>query len=288
MIAIVGPTASGKTSLALKIAERYSGEIICADSRTIYKGMDIGTAKPTAKERRGVAHHCLDIIEPNQSYSAAQFKRDAQESIAEIRGRGHLPIMAGGTGLYTYGVIYDYVFPAGPDNELRRELSSMGIDKLRQRLRNADKKAYESIDINNPRRLIRAIETAGVAKSKQSQLPANVLLVGLFPGLDALQPNIKKRTKEMIGQGLEREVMGLVKQFGANLEPFRSIGYQEIIDYINGQNTIEEAEQLINLHSLQLAKRQMAWYKRNREIQWFNDPEVSLDFVGQWLHGNAQ
>jgi tRNA dimethylallyltransferase len=208
LIAIIGPTASGKTALGLDVAERYGGEIICADSRTIYRGMNIGTAKPTAEEQKRVRHHLLDIRNPDETYSAAEFKRDAQATIADIRSRGKLPIIVGGTGLYVWAVLYDYQFPAGASNQLRRQLQTWPIEKLVRRLIEVDPERAGEIDLMNPRRVIRAIETAGQPRSSQAQLLAGSLLVGLNPDMEKLEDRILARVEAMMMNGLIVEVAG--------------------------------------------------------------------------------
>lgn len=271
LLAIVGPTASGKSDLAMKVAEQLRGEIICADSRTIYRGMNIGTAKPTAADQAKVPHHLLDIIDPDQSYSAAEFKREANRIIREIEARGRLPILCGGTGLYLYAVLYDYQFPAGPDNRLRQRLQKLSIDQLVDELEQIDPEAASSIDLRNPRRVIRAIETAGQPR-QQGHLRAGATIVGLWPNPDQLDQNIDQRTQAMLAGGLEREVSNLLEHYGPELEVLRSPGYIEIAELIAGKIDQPEAERLIKLHTRQLAKRQQTWFKRNQDIKWFQEP----------------
>lgn len=282
VLAIVGPTASGKTGLALDVAKIIQSEIICADSRTIYKGMDIGTAKPSLEEQLQVPHHCLDLLLPSESYSAAEFKRKAQTLAKEIADRGKLPIVAGGTGLYAYALMYNYDFPAGADNELRKELEGYETSKLAAMLKELDEETYSKIDTQNPRRLIRAIETVGKPKSK-SKLPEDYIIVGLNPPMDILEDRIKSRTKAMIKDGLVDEVKNLKSRYGESIEALQSVGYKEILDYLSGKNTLEEAIELINLHTRQLAKRQMTWFKRNADIKWFDDHNLAKDYIMKTL-----
>ncbi len=282
IVAIVGPTSSGKSELGNAIATKFGGEIICADSRTIYRGMDIGTAKPTANDQANVVHHGLDIIEPSQSFSAAEFKRLANRHIKEIQRKGRLPILVGGSGLYVYSVIFDYKFPAGPTNELRESLNKLTIDELKLKLKMMDSIVFQKIDINNPRRLIRAIETAGQDRTAQDKLRENTILVGVFPGFDELKHRIKNRTKMMIDSGLVDEVRSLDRKYGET-EALKSIGYNEIRECIDGKYSLAEATELINLHTLQLAKRQMTWLKRNKEINWFTDVGEGLEYISEQL-----
>lgn len=282
LLAIVGPTASGKSALAMEVAQAFNGEIICADSRTIYRGMNIGTAKPTAADQALVPHHLLDIAWPDQSYTAAEFKLAANRLIAEIQARGRLPILCGGTGLYLYAVLYDYQFPAGPDNELRQRLQKLSIDQLISRLEQVNPEAASSIDLRNPRRVIRAIETDGQPR-QQSRLRGGSRLIGLRPDPAQLNRHIEARTKQMVAAGLAAEVKDLIDRFGADLEAFRSPGYAEMIDYLDGRIDLSEAERLIELHTRQLAKRQLTWFKRNQEIEWFEDPDRANAYIASLL-----
>ncbi len=268
LVAIIGPTASGKSGLAVDLARKFDGEIICADSRTIYKGMNVGTAKPTAADRAAVPHHLLDILEPNQSFSVAEFKERANTAIADVRRRGRLPILVGGSGLYINAVVYDYQFPAGPANKLREELQGLSLPALVERLQTLDPDAATTIDLNNPRRVIRAIETAGLPRQKRPELMPAMMLVGLNPNLEMLEKKIVQRTQMMLDAGLVEEVRGLVQKYGADCEPFNSVGYRETIEFINGAIKEAELAGLISLHTRQLAKRQLTWWRRDPNIVW--------------------
>ena len=282
LVAIVGPTASGKSELAMMVARDFGGEIICADSRTIYRGMDIGTAKPSQQDQHEIKHHMLDLVDPKQSYSAAEFKAAAQEAIGEIRARHHLPIVVGGSGLYAYALLYDYEFPDGADNQLRQELQQLSIGGLVDRLKTADPEAYETIDLQNPRRVIRAIETAGITKTKH-QLMDGAILIGINPSADELVGRIQQRTKQMMSAGLLAETSRLVDSYGAELEALRSPGYAEMLECLSGQISNTEAEDLINLHTRQLAKRQMTWFRRNPDIKWFETLEAARAYIASQL-----
>ena len=290
IIAIIGPTASGKTALAIEIAKRHNGEIICADSRTIYRGMNIGTAKPTLIERKGIVHHLLDIIEPNESYSAQKFKRAAEALIEEIAGRGKLPIIVGGTGLYVYALLYDYTFPAGGRTEERAAMEMRSLDELIAELQQKDPDLAAEIDLQNKRRVIRAIETAGLPRHRAEQLKSNILLMGLRPEMAVLDTNITQRTEHMIQIGLVEEVSKIADIFGAEIEVLCSPGYVEIIEFIAGRITFDEAKELICLHTRQLVKRQLTWFKRNSEINWVEDAQAGIELASNWLvrAGEAQ
>ena len=283
LIAIVGPTASGKTALAIRLAERFNGEIICADSRTIYKGMDIGTAKPSAEERARIPHHLLDLIEPNETLSAAEFKRLAEEAIAGITKCSKVPFLVGGSGLYAYGVIYDYQFPAGPANNLRSELQDIELPALVERLQQQDPEAAESIDLQNRRRVIRALETIGQPRQKAQRLSPNILLLGLNPQKEALDTRVTQRTHAMFQIGLIDEVRRLTEQYGVDIESLKSPGYAEIVQYLAGEIDEAEAKRLIELHTRQLVKRQLTWYRRNPEIQWLDDSDDVESQVAAFL-----
>jgi tRNA dimethylallyltransferase len=281
LIAIVGPTASGKSSLAMALAKQYNGEIIAADSRTIYRGMDIGTAKPTLEDQAKVQHHLLDVIEPGDTYSAAQFKLAAQAEIKAIHARVHLPIVVGGTGLYAYGLLYDYQFPAGAHNELRQELEGLPLSALVERLQREDPEMAAIVDLKNSRRVIRALETVGQPRQSAQRLKSNVLLVGLRPQINDLNKKIVQRTHTMLQIGLVAEVRDLVAKYGPEHELFRSPGYAEIIDFLADNTTLDEAEELINLHTRQLVRRQLTWFKRNSDIRWFESIDESKAAIAE-------
>ena len=283
IIAIIGPTASGKTRLAIEVAKRHNGEIICADSRTIYRGMDIGTAKPSMDERGGITHHLLGYIEPNQSFSAQEFKVAAEGIIDEIVGRGKTPIIVGGTGLYVYALLYDYSFPAGERTVDRAVMEERSLDDLVAELQQKDPELASEIDLKNKRRVIRGIETAGLPRHKSEQLEPNILLMGLQPEMSVLDTNITQRTKRMLQIGLVEEVRNMVEIYGPFTESLRSPGYAEIIDYLADRISLDEAADLISLHTRQLVKRQLTWFKRNPEIQWVEDGETAQELVSNWL-----
>jgi tRNA dimethylallyltransferase len=267
----------------MSVARKHAGEIIAADSRTIYRGMDIGTAKPTTADQAEIPHHLLDLVDPGGSYSAAEFKGAAEGEIEAISNRGNLPIVVGGTGLYVYGLLYDYQFPAGADNELRQELQGLSLAELVARLEREDPEMAEHIDLQNPRRVIRAIETAGQPRLSEHHLAPNILLVGLRPQDEVLNKQIIQRTKAMQQIGLASEVAKLVGKYGSNCESFRSPGYAEMIDYLEHKTTLAEAEDLINLHSRQLARRQVTWFKRNAEIKWFETAGEAEKAISSFL-----
>lgn len=282
-IVILGPTASGKTRLSLEIAKNLGNvEIICADSRTIYKGMDVGTAKPTKKEIGHVPHHLLDILKPDQPYSAAQFQKQANQLIIDIKNRGNIPMLVGGSGLYVFSVIYNYSFPAGPVSPARLELQSKDINELKSILQYLDSDQYAKIDTDNPRRVIRAIETAGMDKQQSIKIRDDVCVIGLAPEMAELKRRIARRTNEMVANGLVDEVKSLINQYGADIEPFNTTGYREIASYLNGEISLDKAEELINIHTRQLAKKQMAWFKRSKDINWVDNYSTALKRINKF------
>lgn len=282
LVAIVAPTASGKSALSLKVAQQHQGEIIAADSRTIYRGLDIGTAKPTAVEQRLVPHHLLDVVEPDQSYSAAEFKTTANQGITQIETRGHLPILVGGSGLYLYGVLYDYQFPAGPDNQLRSELEKLSTKELVDRLAKVDPEMLETVDQANPRRLIRAIETAGLPR-QQSQLRPDTLLVGLRVDLPVLQNRITNRVDQMVTGGLIEETNKIAARYGWDCPALTGSGYQAMKGFIECSRSIDQVKSAIVTEHLQLVRRQMTWFKRNPDIEWFEDTELAKSRIEQFI-----
>jgi tRNA dimethylallyltransferase len=209
LLVIVGETASGKTELALRLAQRFDGEIICADSWTVRCEADIGTAKPTAAEQALVPHHLLDMVEPDEDFTAAVFKRLAQEAIDDITNRGKVPILVGGTGLYVDGVVYDFSFLPAGDRKQREVLNKLSIKKLLTEIAAAGIELGD-VDRRNKRRLIRLIETEG-AVPERGELRANTLLIGLKPDREVLKQRIEARTDAMLAAGLEDEVRGLCR-----------------------------------------------------------------------------
>jgi len=265
LVVIVGETASGKSALALELAKKFNGELVCADSWTVYKGFDVGTAKPSKIEQQ-IPHHLLDIADPDQGFSAAEFKRQASKVIEDIISRGKIPILVGGTGLYIDSVIFDYGFlPAGPKDR-RQELDKLSLEEVTELVRKAGL-SLEGIDQRNKRRLIRLLESNGQRPTKQDLRP-NTLIIGVSVPKDELEARISARVDRMIDQGLEQEVRSLADRYGWQIEPMKGIGYREWQDYLNGTKTLAETRERIIRGSMQLAKKQRTWFKRNKYIQW--------------------
>ena len=277
LIALVGPTASGKTDLAIELAKEFDGEIVCADSRTVFKGMDIGTAKPGPEQLLQIKHHLLDIVEPGQTLGAAEFKRLADLVIKDIQSRGKLPFLVGGSGLYIDAILYDFQFPAVADPALRQSLEALDNDQLLERLESVDPEAAAAVDQHNRRRLIRAIETAGQPRSR-SNLRPGTLLLGLRVNQAVLQNRITTRVDNMLAKGFLKEVQKIGSDFGWDSEAMTSIGYRAFKDVIVGQKSIDAAKADFVRGDLMLAKKQMTWFKRNPDILWMeaDNPKQTL------------
>jgi tRNA dimethylallyltransferase len=284
---ILGPTASGKTALALELASRYNGEIVCADSRTIYRGMDIGTAKPTAEERARVRHHLLDVVDPGERLSAAAFKALAEAAIADIQARGKVPFLVGGSGLYIDAVAFDYEFPGPADPARREQLEAMTDDELRELLAAEDMRAYERVDLLNRRRVLRAIETAGQARDRRNEPRAETLLLGVMLNKEITQRRIERRVEEMLTQGFIREVESIGETYGWDSEALSVIGYRAFKDVALGRKTAEEGARDFVRGDMALYKKQVTWFKRNQQIRWAQNTGEADRMVREFLHGQV-
>ncbi len=249
LIAIVGPTASGKSDLAMRIAKDFHGEIISADSLTIYKNMDIGTAKPTKADQRRIPHWGLNIIGPGERFTAAQFKQYAENKIIEIQKRGHLPVIVGGTGLYIDSILYDYSFsPTGKRDSL------------------------------NPRHRLEGSYT------KNKNLRNDAVIIGLLQHGDELKQRISKRAEAMFKEGLVEETERLLQQYGRNAILTKAkVAYGPIIEYLSGTISEAEAREKLKTSHWQYARRQKTWFKRNSYIQWFSSANETYKFVADTL-----
>jgi len=270
LVVIVGPTASGKSALAVRLAEKFNGEIVSADSWLVRRQMDIGTAKPSTQDKLRVVHHLIDIISPKEGFSAALYKKLALASIRDIESRGKVVFLVGGSGLYIDSLLYDYSFLPSAGAETRQLLNTKTLDQLLEIARDR-KLSLDEIDTRNKRRIIRLLETNGALATK-NDLMLDCLIIGLSPTKEELIINLKKRIDKMINQGLELEVESLVKQYGWDSEGLKGIGYHEWKLFFEGKQTRQEVEQRILKDSLSLAKRQTTWFKRNKSIHWFSTP----------------
>ncbi len=249
LVTVVGPTASGKTALAIELAEKFQGEIICADSRTVYKGMDIGTAKPSHEERKRIPHHLLDVVQPDQEFNVADFKRLAEASISDIQASGKLPIMVGGSGLYIDSVLFDYKFAA----------------------KDAPR------DTQNPRHLSKEVH------QQKSSLRPQTLIIGLDVNRNELKTRIEKRVDVMVQAGLVEEVEQLLATY-PHSKALLAPGYKAFAEFVQGRLSLDEAKALFIQNDRQLAKRQRTWFKRNKSIHWLSDPKESVAIVTTFLN----
>jgi tRNA dimethylallyltransferase len=282
LLVIAGPTASGKSALALKVAKEFNGEIISADSWTVYKGFDIGTSKSTITQQKAVKHYLIDVREAPDGFNAPMFKEMAESAIKNIRQRGKLPILTGGTGLYIDSILYDFGFLPSVSPEERELFNSLSLPELIEaaHLQNID---LTDIDVRNKRRVIRAIEAKGQKPTKK-QLRSNTLIVGLQPEPGELKRLIGARVDQMLAAGLEQEVKQLADRSGWDVEPMKGIGYQQWQDYFAGGQSIEETRQRIISATNGLAKRQRTWFKRNPDIKWCGSAEQAYDYISGVLN----
>lgn len=279
LIVIVGPTASGKTAFAHKLAKRLKTEIICADSRTIYKGMDVGTAKPDKICRSEVRYHLLDVVNPNDKFTVVDFKKRALDAIDLMWSKGKISIMVGGSGLYIDSVVFDYEFGARPDLKLREKLSSMSIEQLQEKCIK-DNIAIPQ-NLKNKRHLIRAIESGGLNKQNREQR-RNTIVVGISTTKDKLKERIEQRFEEMLKLGVIEETENLARQYGWNIEPMKANIYRHLKLFLDNQATIEEVKKEVVKADLSLAKKQQTWFKRNNSIAWESVDELEkiiYDFI---------
>ena len=266
LVVIVGPTASGKTSLAIEMAERFGGEIICADSRTVYRGMDVGTAKPTKQEQARVPHWGLDLVEPDQQYTAAQFKAYAEQKIEDIRKRGRIPFLVGGTGLYIDAIIFDYEFGPPPDLQRRQILGDMTLEELHEYCLLNNIKLPENKF--NKRYVIRAIEQVSVNTKRREHPIENSFIVAITTEKDVLRTRIRKRVEQIFDDGVVNEATLLGEKYGWEIQSMTGDSYQLAKLYLRNEISSEEFKDKNTTLDWRLAKRQLTWLRRNPYIQW--------------------
>jgi tRNA dimethylallyltransferase len=284
LIAIVGETASGKSMLALNLAKTFNGEIINADSWAVYKGFNIGTAKPSYADQQQIKHHMLDIAEPKDGFSAAIYRRLAMAAIENVWSRGKIPILVGGSGLYIDSILYSYSFLPPSSKKLRQKYNAMSLVKITELVKNS---GYDTsgIDLGNKRRLIRLLENEGVRPQSLPLRPNTLILgIGMKSQPEKLLSNIEKRVEAMFNAGLEEEVRKLSALYGWDIEPMKGIGYREFKDYINGSQTLADVKRMIIKDSLKLAKKQRTWFKRNNSIHWVNNKSKIVELVTTYLN----
>jgi tRNA dimethylallyltransferase len=294
VLAIVGPTASGKTPVSLLLAERLNGEIVSADSRQIYKYLDIGTAKPTPADRARVKHHFIDILEPGEEYSAGQFGQEARRVIERMFQRGKLPILVGGSGLYVKAVVDGLFEGPGRDPDVRSRLSEQmgreGVESLLEALRKVDPSAVANMTEVKPRRLIRALEVYAITGKPISEFHAEqetkpkfkAVQVGLDWKRAELYDRINERVDRMIAGGLVDEVKRLrARGYNRHLNALNTVGYKEVFDYLEGSCSLEDAVRLIKQNTRRYAKRQLTWFRADRRIRWVSMSAASLSEVAK-------
>jgi len=266
LIVIVGPTASGKTSLAIELAEKFGGEIICADSRTVYRGMDIGTAKPTGTDIARAPHWGLDLVDPGEYFSVAYFKKYALEKIDEIRGRGKIPFLVGGTGLYIDAVIFDYQFGDTVDVEQRELLENMTIEQLHEYC--AENNILLPENEMNKRYVVRNIERNGSVLLRRDEPINNTIIVGITTDRDILRQRIGQRAEQIFDDRVVDEAKMLGEKYGWGSEAMKGNIYPLIRSYINNIITYDEMKAKFIILDWRLAKRQLTWLRRNKFIKW--------------------
>ena len=272
LIVIVGPTASGKTSLAINLAEIYGGEIICADSRTVYKDMDIGTAKPSYEDCQRVPHWGIDLVYPYEYFSAAEFKQYSLKKIEDIRSRNKIPFLVGGTGLYIDAIVFDYKFGNKSDVKKRTLLEKLTIEELWEY---CSKNNIELPDnYNNKRYVIRCIEQGGVNNSRKVEINNNIIVVGISTDRDNLRKRIKDRIEQFFDNNVVEEARILGKIYGWDNRAMSGNIYPILHKYIDNEINIEEAKVEIFYRDWHFAKRQMTWFRRNKNIEWLELNQV--------------
>ncbi|WP_026692392.1 tRNA (adenosine(37)-N6)-dimethylallyltransferase MiaA [Peribacillus kribbensis] len=282
LLVIIGPTAVGKTRLSVELAHRFNGEIISGDSMQIYKGLDIGTAKITSEEMMGIPHHLIDIKNPGESFNAAEFQSLASSLIADIAGRGKLPIIAGGTGLYIQSVLYGYQFPETPSDEkyrcsLEQKAEKEGPEAVYELLKEIDPASAGRIPYQNTRRIIRALEIyhcTGKTMSEQMEdqpreLKYDASIIGLDMDRDMLYQRINDRVDMMMDLGLLDEVSALYQADLRDCQSIQAIGYKELYAYLDGKSSFEDAVESLKQNSRRYAKRQLTWFRNKLDVTWF-------------------
>jgi tRNA dimethylallyltransferase len=282
LVVVLGQTASGKSALGMNLAKKFDGEIIAADSRTVYRGMDIGTAKPTTADRQAIRHHLVDVVRPDQAFTVADFKQQANAAIDDIVSRGKLPIMVGGSGLYIDAVIYNFSFRKSPNSALRSGLQNHSVSQLQELL------VREGIELppnqGNPRHLVRSLESVGEVPRRED-LRQNTLVIGLAKEKQELERIITKRVESMVRDGLVHEVQSLAGQYGWDIPALQAPAYKAFRMYLaGGHSTLDQAKSQFVQNDLQYAKRQKTWFKRNKDIIWISKPEDAVDLVTTFLN----
>jgi tRNA dimethylallyltransferase len=282
LLAIIGPTCSGKTQSAIDTARQTGAEIICADSRTIYRGMNIGTAKPTSEETALIPHYGLDLIDPDEQFSASDFQTYAYQKMDEIWSRGNPVILVGGSGMYLDAVLYGYNFRT---EKMRAEIERMDNDQLVDLIEKEYPDTLKADDVNNTRRLRQILTRGPSSKSDREHLKYNVKIIGISPEKSILQKRIRIRAKDMLNNGLVQEYKMITKTWGSDCVALSTIGYASVGRYLKDKLHMEELEDDIVRSSMRLVKKQMTWFKRNQHIEWMKSPKEAADKAIFYLNG---
>jgi tRNA dimethylallyltransferase len=300
LIAIVGPTASGKSALGMRLALEHGGEIVSCDSLQVYRGLDIGSAKPTPAERSRVRHHLVDVAEPGEVFTAAEYARQARRAVGEIRDRGRLPLVVGGSGLYLRALLSGLFEGPSRDPALRRRLERIaerrGDARLHALLRRVDPEAAARIEVRDRRRVVRALEVfraTGRSLSQHHRAGATALAgfdvrtLGLHPARDALRQAVERRTDQMLAAGLIEETRALMARYAPDLAPLRAIGYRQAAAVVRGDAEVAAARRDIVMETMRYAKRQMTWFRHQARVTWCVNAEEAHARAGAWLAERA-
>lgn len=280
LVVILGPTASGKTTLAINLAKKYNGEIICADSRTIYRYMDIGTAKPTIEEQHDIKHHLLDIIEPNEHYSVVEFKTKCEKIIKDVQNMGKIPFLVGGSGLYIDSVLYDYKFRS---KNTDIDTSEMTKPEILAKAKELFPIELAKIDQKNTRRVEQLLQFGPAKTNDRNTIKIECKILGTGRNRPILKQNIEMRTQHMLNKGIVQETEKIISKFGRACPGLNTIGYKQCVEYINGKLAEDELAVAINKATLDLAKRQITWFKRNKAIQWLDSADEADRITANYL-----
>lgn len=287
VIAIVGPTASGKTDLAIELAKKINGEIISCDSMQIYKEMDIGTAKPTEEEQKEIKHYLINVALPEERFSVSDYQKQAEKAIEEILAKNKVPIIVGGTGLYANSLIYgikflDVKFDENYRKELEQRAEKEGLEKLYNEAKQIDEEAMKTISINDKKRILRVLEIykqTGKTKteqdilSKSQEVKYDYKVFGINMDRQLLYNRINLRVDKMIENGLVQEVQGIYQNYNSFPTALQAIGYKEVVEYLKNEITKEAMIEKIKMESRRYAKRQLTWFRKNKEIIWLDGLE---------------
>lgn len=284
VIVICGPTASGKTALSIELAKKINGEVVSCDSMQIYKEMDIGTAKPTEEEKQGIKHYMIDIVSPNERYSVADYKIQAKKAIRDIISKGKVPIIVGGTGLYIDSLIYEIEYPNIEfDEEYRKKIElraeKEGLEKIYEEARRIDPKAIEKISSNDKKRIIRILEiyhatgknkTEQEIESRKNEVEFDYKVYAISWDREALYDRINKRVDIMLEEGLVKEVEEISEKYNEFPTAMQGLGYKEVVQYLNKECSYEEMVEKIKMETRRYAKRQLTWFRKNKQTIWLN------------------